>query len=722
MPVGPRHLLRFGPFVFDPECGQIRKNSTGLKLQGQPIQILQILLERPGEVVTREELRQRLWSSDTFVDFDHSLNTAIKKLRQALGDDAETPQYIETIPKRGYRFVSEVTREGAGANSASTSPPVVDKTVEKIAVTLADAALSASQKPRRLRFWMVLALSVPGLLMVAAVIYRATKPLPAPHIVAMHDLTRTGFLKQPSRLMTDGHSIYFQEIRPSGVVTMQVSVNGGDVAQVNVLDKAMDLDYSFLQDIKSDRSELLYTIRSPRANRADAWTQPLPTGPPRMLLRDVSWPIWTPDGRGMLFVRNNNKDLYRANSDGTNAHKLATFPSINDPAISPDGRRIRFGSIGPPQYSIWEAGSDGSNPHPILLEHRNMSGGTWSSDGKYYFFRSWDGTLHNLWGVREDRPWFTFKKPAPVQLTFGPFQAGVPAISNDGKRLYSILTEPHGKLSVYDPKLREYVPYLGGISAFFVDFSRDGQWITYSSYPEGILWSSRIDGAQRRQLTAPPFDAEISPRWSPDGRSIVFVDVSGGDRRHIAEAERIYVIRADGGEPLLLPTGPEPAFHDPTWSPDSNAIAYGVGGMFQGQFRGIRILNLRTGKWETVRGSEKFFTPRWSPDGKHLVALSLDAAKLILFSFATQQWEELASGKALTFPSWSRDSKRVLFADGDALFWVTIANHTKQKIVNVDASRPITPNPWYGLGPDDQPMSTRDITAEEIYAFDLEYK
>src|SRR5512147_1194430 len=109
MPVGSRQLFRFGPFEFDPECGQIRKNSTGVKLQGQPIQILEILVEKPGELVTREELRQRLWSSDTFVDFDHSLNTAIKRLRQALGDDAETPKYIETIPKRGYRFIGKVS-------------------------------------------------------------------------------------------------------------------------------------------------------------------------------------------------------------------------------------------------------------------------------------------------------------------------------------------------------------------------------------------------------------------------------------------------------------------------------------------------------------------------------------------------------------------------------------------------------------------------------------
>ena len=85
MPVGEKQTLRFGPFELDTQCGQLRRDGVGLKLQGQPVQILEILLEHPGQLVTREELRERLWSSDTFVDFDHSLNTAIKKWRQALG-------------------------------------------------------------------------------------------------------------------------------------------------------------------------------------------------------------------------------------------------------------------------------------------------------------------------------------------------------------------------------------------------------------------------------------------------------------------------------------------------------------------------------------------------------------------------------------------------------------------------------------------------------------
>jgi DNA-binding winged helix-turn-helix (wHTH) protein len=103
MPVLPKEKLRFGPFELDTQSAELFKFGQKLKLQGQPIKILSILLEKPGELVTREELRQRLWPAETFVDFDHGLNTSIRKLRAALGDEAETPQYIETLPRRGYR-------------------------------------------------------------------------------------------------------------------------------------------------------------------------------------------------------------------------------------------------------------------------------------------------------------------------------------------------------------------------------------------------------------------------------------------------------------------------------------------------------------------------------------------------------------------------------------------------------------------------------------------
>src|ERR1700731_4223163 len=107
MPAPPQdsRTLRFDIFTLDLRAGELYKGGHKIKLQEQPFRILAMLLEQPGQVVTREQLRERLWPEDTFVDFDHSLNTAVKKLRQALNDEADKPRFIETLPKRGYRFV-----------------------------------------------------------------------------------------------------------------------------------------------------------------------------------------------------------------------------------------------------------------------------------------------------------------------------------------------------------------------------------------------------------------------------------------------------------------------------------------------------------------------------------------------------------------------------------------------------------------------------------------
>jgi cholera toxin transcriptional activator len=115
-------IVRFGVFEADLSAGELRKSGRRIRLQEQPFQILALLLERPGEVVTREEVRQKLWAADTFVDFDHSLNTAIKKVRESLGDSASSPRYVETIARRGYRFLAPVEWENSRTMPADPAP------------------------------------------------------------------------------------------------------------------------------------------------------------------------------------------------------------------------------------------------------------------------------------------------------------------------------------------------------------------------------------------------------------------------------------------------------------------------------------------------------------------------------------------------------------------------------------------------------------------------
>ncbi|HET6208725.1 MAG TPA: winged helix-turn-helix domain-containing protein, partial [Terracidiphilus sp.] len=123
-------LVRFGEFEADVQTGELRKDGVKLKFSGQPFQVLAILLERPGEVVTREELQKRLWP-DTFVDVERNLNTAVNKIREVLGDSAETPRFVETLPRRGYRFIAPVERETSAAPAAGISRVPPHKSVRR---------------------------------------------------------------------------------------------------------------------------------------------------------------------------------------------------------------------------------------------------------------------------------------------------------------------------------------------------------------------------------------------------------------------------------------------------------------------------------------------------------------------------------------------------------------------------------------------------------------
>jgi DNA-binding winged helix-turn-helix (wHTH) protein/Tol biopolymer transport system component len=724
MPVAERRTLRFGPFELDPQIGQLRKNGLGVKLQGQPVQILEILLEKPGQLVTREEIRQRLWASDTFVDFDHSLNTAVKKLRQALGDEADTPRYIETLPKRGYRFTGELVREEAKEQPKTDTPE-----------TAAVAVLPLGQlepRPQSAVFrrkGVVIGVAL-GLLVIASglAVYTVLKPEPQPRIVGSHVLTKTGNLKWFNHPpFVDRGFIYFPEQRTlggektSGWVLLMVPAAGGEVSAGPAVNGG-------LRDISRDGTQLL-SITQDSTGRTDLWAQAAPSGVPRLVVVDTSgFALWTSDARGLFFARNNDTELYRASTDGTGVKRMATIPGFQYPHLSPDGARLRF-TENENTFRLWEVGTDGRNLRQLLGGRKDVWGGSWSPDGRYYFFSGWDGDRWSLWAVSEAHHWWKRAEASqPYPLTFGPMSIGAPGISNDGKQLYAVGMERHGELSVYDSKAGKFVPYLGGTSVCYVDFSRDGKWIAYVSYPEGALWRSRIDGSERRQLTLPPL-AVINPRWSPDGKLIAFTDLANGDRSKMTDESprRVYVVSADGGGPELLLAG---NLGDPTWSADGNSIAYDYRSSSPASAASeVRILDLQTQKSAPVPGSQGMWSARWSPDGRYLVALSAyPPKKLMLFNFASNTWGELASGTDFGWPSWSRDSKFVYAQDGNSLVRIAISDHKKEPIASLQGFRGTAyymdrwNQGWLGLAPDGRPITTRDTGIEEIYAFDLEYK
>ena len=223
--------------------------------------------------------------------------------------------------------------------------------------------------------------------------------------------------------------------------------------------------------------------------------------------------------------------------------------------------------------------------------------------------------------------------------------------------------------------------------------SKDGKWVAYVSYPGSVLWRSKLDGSEKVQLSSPPLLA-AAPCWSPDGKQIVFYDYSFGKPR------KLYLVSANGGSPQqLLPEDPEPQT-DPNWSLDGTKILFS--GVADDNNKTIRVLDLNTHQVSALPGSRGLYSPRWSPDGRYIVAMPADSLSLVLFDFQTQKWSELAKVRA-GFPNWSSDGQYVYFLrwlDKPAVLRVRI-NDRKLEQVSDLADLPTTGNigPWLGLAP-----------------------
>ena len=287
-----------------------------------------------------------------------------------------------------------------------------------------------------------------------------------------------------------------------------------------------------------------------------------------------------------------------------------------------------------------------------------------------------------------------------------------PLPSKDGKKLFVVGALRRGELARYDAHSSEFVPFLSGISADGVSFSKDGQWVAYVSYPDGTLWRSKLDGSQRMQISYPPLSA-LLPRWSPDGKQIVFYALSPGQK------SKLYLVSTDGGAPSELMPGDSEDEWDPTWSPDGTRIAFG--GPTSNPDHGIRIHDLKTQQVLTVPASNGLFSPRWSPDGRYIAAMPSDSRSLKLFDFATQKWQEIAT-ISLAFPNWSRSGEYIYFlheVDQPLVMRVSIRDRRVEQVADLK-NFPQTGhyNIWLGMAPDDSPLLLRDTGTQEIYALD----
>jgi Tol biopolymer transport system component/DNA-binding winged helix-turn-helix (wHTH) protein len=676
-----RPSVTFGPFIYDGSAGELRKHGTRLRLSGQPLRILEVLLEEPRKVYSRDEIQRRLWSGTTFVDFEHGLNAAMNKLRQVLGDSADQPQYIETVPGRGYRFISQVER---------VSPRVLLEMVQPAEPNKADVQSSASEcepiqphpeEPANRR-WDPRAAAIFGLAILAI-------------LACFLGWRAANSPQSPPKIQT---------------VRYRVPIPEG-----------MQLSPSQTFSLSPDGTTLVYLASGPDSHLR-LWAQSLDSLEPRVLpgtdsLDDPN-AFWSPDSKTVVFYANGSlkrTDLIGNppqvicavpgivlggswNRDGTIIFGTATGGIMRVPATGgeatpvttrdaarverlhgfptflPDGRHFlysRFSSVA--DRSGVFVGS--INTKPGDQELRRLVASPFGAqlvvspegNGKVLFLR--DSTL---WAQDFD----TFRReltgePAPVAEHVGSVRAfGFFASSNSGALIHRSGLRDVSRLTWFDRHGQQLAP-VGDL----VDLedppalSPDGTRVAMAKFDGGSIdvWVQDLSRGVNQRLTFDPA-LDSGPAWSPDGKHIAFSSSRAGHYD-------LYQISAsgEGREELLLASG-ENKFVS-SWSPDGRYLLYST--QVDPTNSDIWVLPLegpgRRTPFSVLHGPANERSGKLSPDGKALAYVSDESgtAEVYVQPFSPP----LASGSLPVAPKLQvsgRGGNRPHWrADGKSLFYHT---------------------------------------------------
>jgi eukaryotic-like serine/threonine-protein kinase len=566
--------------------------------------------------------------------------------------------------------------------------------------------------------WLPVSAIAACVLLAAAYLLR---PIASPPVVTGSvQITNDGFPKRS--MATDGNLLYFSEYAGGHSVLREVSTSGGDTAAIQ-----SPLATADIYDSSVRNSQLLLRGSAEGSETESAiWILPLPAGTPRRVGEVLAHAAaWAPDGQHILYANGNH--LYLCNLDGTGSRTFAETKGIPvNIRFSPAGTRVRFSLRDTGQHSnaLWEIDANGQNLHPILPEWNRPPQetiGAWTPDGRYFLFESARTNSQDIWALREAHSLFTRSDHAPSQLTVGPLLFSDPTPSIDGKKLFVIGQQRRFDLVRFQGQSGQSSIYLPGISAGEADITRDNQTMVYVTHPEEALWRSKVDGSGRTQLTFAPMQVHM-PRWSPDGKQIVFMGSTPG------QPWRIYLLPADGGTPQQLKDG-ERNQGDPTWMPDGNSIVFaGMPWLDYAVAPGpnVHILHLRTNQVEDIPGSDGLFSPRCSPDGRHIAALSSDSTKMLLYDFGKKTWSTLATSM-FAYENWTRDGS-YLFAEDypekiDDIVRIHLPDGKIERLFSLkDVPRGFDPwEFWVGLAPDNSILLMRDRSTQEIYSLDVKY-
>jgi Tol biopolymer transport system component/DNA-binding winged helix-turn-helix (wHTH) protein len=707
MPIPSKTIYEFGPFRLDGEDGMLTCRGQALHLPPKAADVLIILLDQAGTVISREELSRAVWADITVVPatLNYQIHVIRRGLREAQG--AEAQEYIETIPSRGFRFLGAVVR-------VAKTPTV------QIPHSMAPAAVGTlTRAPARQRRPVVL-LSLATIVLLVAInlAWRLVLPVPSPRVTEVTVLTHDREGKQYEPIVVDGTRVLYSNF---GMPTRAVPIRGGAST------RAFTGDYRPL-DVNSRRSAYLalrMTQSSPDAPGHELWILSMDSGLP-VRVGDVfcTWAGWSRDGQHIAFVRGSG--LYLVASDGSGVRSMPTPRDSAPlaPRFSPDGQRIRFSVYTQVDrvlvYHLWEVTTDGTDLHRVVSDTVGLTSdccGVWSPNGEQFVFQGSRDAHNNLWLLDERSRGFAWLSPRAIPLTGGPIDFTWPTFGANDTTLFAIGEQTQAELVRLDRTQRQFVPYLHNVSAVWITYSPDTEWMAYVGYPDRTLWRARRDGSQPRQLTSAPFDVD-GAAWSPSGQWIAFRARTG---RHF----RIYLISPDGGEPHAL-TGDDEEQGIPTWSADGRQIAFGDVPSRFGQAEGKEVLHvydLARQTLTTVPGSRGLWTCRWSHDGRQLAALTIAGQTLMVCDLASGRWRSL-NADHVDNPTWSRDD-RYLYYDTEGavreLRRVRVADGQVEFVADL-MHFPLAFDSWSGLTPDDSPMVLRSLTGHQVYALRLEQR
>ncbi len=678
-----RHdLITFGSFEVDLHTGEIRKYGMRVRLQSQPFRVLLALLAKPGEVVTREELQLQIWGEHTTVDFERGIATAISKLREALGDSADHPRYVETLSKRGFRFIAPVIVESPQESPPPArtgeiemgSPPAGLESEQPVAspppTPTADAEVKVPADPseepqervasvpwQRLAYLSSAALALVGL--SALVTSRLTRPIEPLQPSRILQLTQASEIydgpPNPENLLTlvtDGPRVYTSFLTGGRPEIGSVDSSGTALEPITMPD---ELSSASIADISRNGSRLIVRERRSRDSEQPLWivrrdgSSALRVGD--VLAHDATF---MPDGESLLYATGNELDTVQLKSGA-----IARYVALPGRAFwlrwSPSNSVLRFTMIDPFTHnsSLWELDPSSKRIHPLHLlsaQDRSLCCGSWSASGNTYVFQAGEGHGTDLWAVKAG------PRQQVTRLTNGPLSYISPLPSRTEDAVYFVGLEPPAGTHIFDRNLRKFVPAPSFLErARRVTYSRDGRWVAWVDV-DGRLWRALSDGgSERLQLTPDDLDVFLA-QWSPDQSQLVMM------AREPGQTWQVYVVSATGGLVRRV-LADQRNLADPDWSADGTKLVFGREADLMGKENGshdIHVLDLKTMESVVLPDSENLFSPRWSPDGQWIAALSTDQTRLLLYDVAHRVWKTLVVGSAAD-PVWSLDSKTVYF-------------------------------------------------------------